>query len=258
MPKLYRRLLQFVFASLCFVQLSAHAQNTDILTMGDSITAGLFNTGSRITCAALGGAVIAANNQRSCKGNGQEGVGGWQPRLKSLANSSVYNFGNSGERTSEMLPRFGSHLAARNSTFVLIMGGTNDVIAGIPTSTIIANLTSMINTAKSNGRTPIIGTIPPLSNSIFNGLNGKVVELNNAIKGLSDVLIADHYSVLASNWGAHTSGDFIHLGNLGNQRVADIWFAKITEALVPPEPEPEPEPEKKPLTTPILSILLDE
>ena len=132
------------FTAMVFLSVVANAQqntSTDILTMGDSITAGLAgNQFGVIRCAALGGSIVAASNQRSCRGNGQQNVGGWQPILRNLTGSNTFNFGNSGELTIEMVNRFQSALAQRPSKYVLILGGTNDVIRNVPRSQTIANI----------------------------------------------------------------------------------------------------------------------
>lgn len=225
----------FLQALLAFsLSLPSHnalaAESADILTMGDSLTAGLFRASNGvITCAAQGGRIIAADQQRSCRGDGREGVGGWQPSLKSLVSTDVFNFGNTGEFTSEMVARIGQALNARNSAYVLILGGTNDVIRGVPRSTTIANLNSLINRVKADGRVPIIGTIPPLLGSYFAGRNSAVVQLNDAIRQIADVKIVDHYASLVDAWSLNNSGDFIHLGGRGNTIVAQGWFAGITE-----------------------------
>lgn len=206
----------------------AQTSSNDILTIGDSITAGLArDISGPITCAALGGIVVASNNQRSCRGDGRQGVGGWQPSLRNLTGVNVFNYGSSGELTFEMEARLDDHLRQRDSQFVLIMGGTNDVIGRRSTSLIIGNLQRMINLVKAEGRTPIIGTIPPLLFGRFNDRNGRVIELNNAIKALPDVAVADHYAALLGNWPNNTSGDFIHLGPTGNGVVAQVWFEAI-------------------------------
>lgn len=227
-----RKILSITFLLSLVVSTTGHAQasNPDILTVGDSITAGLARSaGGVITCAALGGAVLAANLQGLCKGNGQQGVGGWQPRLTTLTGERLYNYGNTGETTAAIESRFTSHLATRASGYVLIMGGTNDVIFGVPTATIIANLVKMINAAKADGRIPIVGTIPPLLQGQFANRDNAVVQLNMAIKNIADVTIADHYQALVGNWSANTSGDFIHLGTAGNNVVAQTWFDAINE-----------------------------
>ena len=83
----------FVGATTLFSLSKAYAADTgSILALGDSLTAGLTRVaGVGIVCGARGNRVVAATDQRSCKGNGQEGVGGWLPPLKSLTGALIYN-----------------------------------------------------------------------------------------------------------------------------------------------------------------------
>jgi len=56
-------LIAFWLGLIVSTTTQAQTDNPDILTVGDSITAGLFrSSGGVITCAALGGAVIAIVN----------------------------------------------------------------------------------------------------------------------------------------------------------------------------------------------------
>jgi len=248
--------IRFSIAALSFIIASTvNAQentSTDILTMGNSLTAGLAgNQFGVIRCAALGNIIIAASNQRSCRGNGQQNVGGWQPILRSLTGSNTFNFGNSGETTAEMVNRFQRDLAARPSKYVLILGGTNDVIINRPRSETITNIQRMITATRTANRIPIVGTIPPLLFGRFASINSRVIELNAAINALTDVEVVDHYAVLVTNWGAHNSGDTIHLGSSGNQIVAQGWADAIERLRQPPEPERPPV-----AVAPVLNLLI--
>lgn len=247
-----------VFAlSLVSMVVSANANGQisgDVITIGNSLTAGLQgNSSGVITCAAQGNRVVPADDQPSCRGNGVDGVGGWQPRLKSRLGVRVFNYGNSSETTGQMAARLPSHISSRSGQFVLIMGGTNDVIRGVPRSTIIANLSNMIQASYNAGRIPVVATVPPLIGGRFNSSNGGIVRLNSEILALTnafpDLIVADMYSLLEPNWSQNNSGDTIHLGTIGNQIVADAWFDAIEKAL---------EPDSKFDMTPILQLLLDD
>jgi len=245
------------FLTLSFFTLQTGAQTFgDVITLGDSLTAGLAGTrGGTITCAALGGIVIPITEQPRCRGDGREGVGGWQPRLKTLIGGSrVYNYGNTNERTDQIVARLPSHLAARPSQFVLILGGTNDMLRGIPVSAAISNLSRMIRLSRDAGRIPIIATIPPILGGIFDAVNPRIIELNNAIRTLPeshpDLVVAEIYDQVVGQWSILNSGDTIHFGDLGNRVVADIWFAAIEESVREEEPPVN--------IVPILQLLLDQ
>ncbi len=221
--------------------------------MGDSLTAGLAGNGrGGFTCAAQGNRPLSAAEQSSCTGGGAEGVGGWQPSLKQLSGTNVYNHGNSGNQTSQILARLSAAMAANQSTHVLILAGTNDTIRG-SVSGATANIKAMINQVLDANRTPIVGTIPPLAGSVVGGFEPRVRELNDAIRALPDefpgLVIVELYNNLLPNWAQNTSGDFIHLGTTGNTLVADLWWQGIQASIVS---APKP-----PLSS-ISSLLLDE
>ncbi|WP_353408925.1 GDSL-type esterase/lipase family protein [Arenicella sp. 4NH20-0111] len=246
-----------ILIGMALVSTSLNAQSFgDILTIGDSLTAGLAgNSGGTITCAALGGRVIAADQQRTCRGDGREGVGGWQPRLKALANASVYNYGSSSETTGEMVARLPAHLGARSGEFVLILGGTNDMIRGVSVAQAIANLSNMIQRSIDAGRVPIIATAPPLIGGRFNSSNSRILQLNAEIRQLPErfesLQVAEIYNQVVGSWGSLNSGDTIHFGSSGNVIVADIWFAAMEKSRQAPERDSL-------ILAPILQLLLDD
>jgi len=250
---LFRSVYSLVFFALTLFNITVYAQenmNTDILTMGDSITAGLAGDGSGvIRCASLGGSIVAADNQRSCRGNGQQNVGGWQPTLNSLTGSNTFNFGNSGETTAEMVRRFQTTLTSRRSKYVLILGGTNDVIANVSTAQILENIQTMVSQSRAANRVPVVGTIPPLLLGRFDSINNRVIELNTAIKNLNDIEIVDHYTALVDGWGVNNSGDTIHLSLLGNQLVAEGWAGAINQLNAP---------ETNTVVVPAVTLLLED
>ena len=230
--KVFSKIL--ALATLTLSLSSANAQlEGNVLAIGDSLTAGLARSSSRqITCASLGGAVIANNRQRTCVGGGQRNVGGWQPALSQALELDVFNYGNSGEVTSEMLARLSSHMASTSSQFVLILGGTNDALFGVPQAQTIANLKAMIELVRGAGREPIIGTLPPLG-SVFVSRNANIISINAEIRAFDNIQVADHYALLVDNWAQSTSGDFIHLGTQGNSIVAQEWQRAIRASVEP-------------------------
>jgi len=174
--------IPFFFAIL-ISSAPGHAQiDGAILTIGDSLTAGLARTrGGTITCAALGGAVIPANRQGTCRGRGQRNVGGWQPGLQALTGSDIFNFGNSGELSTQIFGRLSTELNARPSRFVLILAGTNDAIRGPDVDVTVANLKRMVDLVKAADRIPVVGTLPPLLGGRFASSNARVLAINEQI-----------------------------------------------------------------------------
>jgi len=238
-----------LLTTLTLSQISAAFAGSDVTSLGDSLTAGLANDGrGRITCLALNGITIAADAQRTCRGNGLVNIGGWQPLLSTLNNSDIFNFGNTDETSDEILARSARDIAARQSDTVLILAGTNDVIRNVPIAQIVQNLILIIDNVIASGRRPIIGTIPPLVGSRFASRNSAVLALNDEIRNLENVDVADHYNALIGNWTQHNSGDFIHFGPTGNSIVAEVWVQAIID---------QPGPQPSFTVSPILNLLLE-
>lgn len=77
----------------------------------------------------------------------------------------VYNGGNSGETTAQILARVPSLLAKLpNGGFLLFMGGTNDAASGIALSTTQANFASVTSLCLAANVVPVFVTIPPKGN----------------------------------------------------------------------------------------------
>ena len=187
-----------------------------------------------IRCAAQGNRIVAADQQRTCKGNGAEGVGGWQPILKGLVNTPIYNYGNSGEQSGEIAARLSGILNSRSSTHVLVLAGTNDAIRG-SVSAAVANIKSMVTAIQANGRIAVVGTLPPINRGDLPGTQAKIDQINQQIRAMpasySGLIIADIYASVAPNWAQNHSGDAIHFGAAGNQLVATAWAKAINQSL---------------------------
>jgi len=180
-----------LLTTLTLSQISAAFAGSDVTSLGDSLTAGLANDGrGRITCLALNGITIAADAQRTCRGNGLVNIGGWQPLLSTLNNSDIFNFGNTDETSDEILARSARDIAARQSDTVLILAGTNDVIRNVPIAQIVQNLILIIDNVIASGRRPIIGTIPPLVGSRFASRNSAVSETGRNITPVTSFTLA--------------------------------------------------------------------
>jgi len=176
------------------VTTTSFATEIELLTFGDSITAGL-RRGSDgvITCpdgVAQGPALFSDFDRAVCNGEGAEGVGGYQPTLKSnledLGYSPlVYNYGFSGLLTSEMVGLTSPFLAAEpNSDYVLVMGGANDAFRDVSTSTVNFNIRSMIRTICRRDMIPVITTVTRRQSS--STINNTVISYNSSINGISN------------------------------------------------------------------------
>jgi lysophospholipase L1-like esterase len=88
----------------------------------------------------------------------------WGMADPGLFDANVINRGISGQTTAQMLVRFQADVIALRPKMVHILAGTNDVAGnGGPTSPqdFKNNIMSMVELAKANGITVILGSIPP-------------------------------------------------------------------------------------------------
>lgn len=183
----------------------------EVLTMGDSITAG---------------------SPYNLHGDGKR-VGPYQGDLEKIFHnnglpSNVYNWGKSGEMTPDGVNRISSVLSSRSADLILIMEGANDVTHGISSSTTATNIGIMIDKSISRGVTPIVGTITPNSRPggfdtvIRNHFNPKIVSqaANRGVK------VADQYGALRPRWATLKYND-LHPNLAGYQIIAETWHRTI-------------------------------
>jgi lysophospholipase L1-like esterase len=129
-----------------------------------------------------------------------------------------------------MRSRLSADVLAYKPDVLFVMGGTNDLAAGVSQATIIANLRAIVTTAQSHGIHVFLLTIPPDSYpamvSRVNSLNGAIVSLGTSLK----VRVTNIHRPLASSAGtyiARYTSDGLHLSSLGAQVVANTIYARI-------------------------------
>lgn len=232
-------LLSFIF-SLIITNVATHnsfaaSEQIKVIAFGDSITAGLFRTTSNFRLCTHDG---STGPTVVCIGNGIVNRGGYVSFLADQLESNgfdatVYNWGISGDRTSGMVNRVNSVLAATPSDYIAIMGGANDARNNFSRSLIIFNYNEMINSALNANVVPLIGTVTPnFENTQF---QLRVESYNVEIREIAEQVgcegsLADQHAALA-NFNIYTSGDFLHVGSAGNERMATEWFSSIQNAI---------------------------
>ena len=78
-------------------------------------------------------------------------------------NLDIINQGVCGDLTRDMLRRFQQDVVAKNPTYVIILGGTNDAVIGYPLHEISNNFTAMVDMACRYDIIPLFGLpIPSL------------------------------------------------------------------------------------------------
>lgn len=89
-----------------------------------------------------------------------EGSLTWIGRLRREEEINLLNVGLNGDMTEGMLMRFNEHVVDLNPKACLIMGGGNDIIAGVPLDIVTNNIAMMADRALQKGIVPMIGIVP--------------------------------------------------------------------------------------------------
>jgi lysophospholipase L1-like esterase len=182
---------------------------------------------SVIGAAGMGDSITKGSPYVASNGNGQR-VGGYEPKLEVLLAGAgmfapVYNWGVSGETTSQGVNRIASVIAAQPVSHVLILEGVNDEKNGISFRTTVFNLYSMTGIGWSMGVTPVIGTMPPDTKSGYRPIIDYYNIFIRLIANFTGARLADHNATLGPAWGALTY-DGLHPNDVGYQVMAETWF----------------------------------
>ncbi len=153
--------------------------------------------------------------------------------LQCMVRRTVLDYGVPGETTVEGLPRLIQLMGAIRPRLVLLMEGTNDMLAASPLSGAIASLTADVRAVQHGGGTAILMTVPrtyyPLGSPSY-ATNARMVQLNTAIRQLAAQLAVALVDVEAA-FPANSQGialmrspsganDYLHPDNRGNMRIA--------------------------------------
>lgn len=83
-----------------------------------------------------------------------------------LANIEFVNKGIPGNTTNDMLLRFEKDVVEISPKYVLVMGGTNDVLMGCEVDSISSRIIQLINNSKNSGIIPILIIQPPVNENV--------------------------------------------------------------------------------------------
>ncbi len=78
-------------------------------------------------------------------------------------NFESINLSDSGNTSEMMVDRFERDVLPFRPKYLLIMGGTNSLRAGVPAALVITDLAAMQQKARAHGITPILLTLPPIN-----------------------------------------------------------------------------------------------
>lgn len=256
---MYRYFVSFFTLALTLGSVSVQAATgLDIVTYGDSITAGLSRTFSEVVTCPAGvsfepGRFDVDDTRDVCYGNGVINQGGYQPTLVNLLiddgfTPAISNYGFSGIRTDQMISMLSGILSARpNAQYVVIMAGANDAVADVSTSTVVANLSIMVASVQNAGLIPVVATVTPNTRAVnFERNSRKYSDAIRVYAESNNILLADSREAVGSDWLNNHSGDNLHLSEAGNIVLANVVYSSLS--LDPPQ---------NIIVAPIISLLLD-
>ena len=247
-------ILLLLLISTIGLQKVSLAKDITILSVGDSITAGLKLNGSQDFWFCPANGVVTSTFQQ-CNGNGVLNRGGFQPDLRAQfaqngIDASIYNWGFAGEESFELFFRVVDAMETRPADYVFILAGVNDLNDNFTPQFTAFNIVLMMEAVLERGLIPIVGTITPhLGDPSF---NPKIELINSFIRFHAEelnVAVAEHYQALIGSWvsGGLNSGDGLHVSDAGDAVIAREWVKafEISQTL------------NQITITPILQLLLD-
>jgi lysophospholipase L1-like esterase len=149
--------------------------------------------------------------------------------LLSLAN----NAGVPGNTTGQMLARLQRDVLDCDPDMLFVLGGTNDVGEDVPEATALDNIRTIVETARGQGITVVLLTMPP-TNGQYADLRVIKKQLNVDLADLArseGVLLVDIDAVLSTPDGSlaadYAAFDGLHLTQHGEQAVADAVYRAL-------------------------------
>lgn len=116
----------------------------------------------------------------------------WPGILREEKGLNIINKGINGDTTKGMFVRFDWDVVKLSPDVVVITGGANDILNGIPLEQIKENILKMITTAKNHKIIPVLGITPPVDDPMLQRKLKKFVDFLNNLS--SDYLLIDFYS----------------------------------------------------------------
>ena len=143
------------------------------------------------------------------------------------------NKGICGDTTSGMLARFSGDVKAEKCKYMLIMGGTNDLIAGCDIGVVQGNIMALVHQAYHENIIPIVGIQPLVNVALiqplwqnfrnFNSVNNQISQLRKWILAFCITFgcyYLDIYKCFEDYQGNEVFADGVHPNVLGNEIIA--------------------------------------
>lgn len=145
------------------------------------------------------------------------------------------NRGISGQTAEQIAARFQNDVVSIKPENVVILAGTNDILAGTDLTLVHDTIHQMAQTATANGIRPIVCTIPPMV-----GHTDAVLSLNSLLKNDPSLQVTcDYYQALTTADGDLISGtlndDGIHPSVFGYERMT-VELDLVLHNLISPAP----------------------
>jgi lysophospholipase L1-like esterase len=161
------------------------------------------------------------------------------------------NRGIGGQTTLQMLARFRQDVASLNPKVVVVLGGTNDIAAGVSPDQIEENLKTIGDIAKAHGIKPVLASILPVSDyhkdadphyeMTPNRPPAAIQSINNWMRSYCQsqgFVYVDYYSAMIDSAGqmqAELSDDGLHPNAKGYRVMSPVALEAIGRVLGEPE-----------------------
>ena len=166
------------------------------------------------------------------------------------------NRGIGGQTTMQMLARFRQDVAALNPKAVVVLGGTNDIAAGVSVNQMEDNLAMIGDLAKAHGIKPVFASILPVSDyhkdadPHYEMTPGRppatIQSINSWMRSYCQsqgFIYMDYYAVMVDSAGqlqADMSDDGLHPNAKGYRVMSPVALEGIGRALSGQSDGPEP------------------
>lgn len=172
----------------------------------------------------------------------------WTKLIEDKYGIEVFNKGINGDSTGGMLARFYRDVVEHRPSYVIIMGGANDLVMEVPLNIIKSNISTMVHQARGNRIVPILGIQPSTEAEMakkdwcnltdFNRFNkelGKLREWIIEFSEIFDVKFIDFYGKIneeiRENNRKEIYLDGLHFTSKGNELMFSIVDAKWKEII---------------------------
>jgi acyl-CoA thioesterase-1 len=143
-----------------------------------------------------------------------------------------------GERTAEMVERLPRDVLRLRPSYVVILGGTNDLGWNVPPPEVMTNLRHMYESARESAIRPVAVTVPSIRG--FDAYIAGRLELNRMIQTYcadNDMPCVDLFGAtaepLTGRLAAPYSNDGLHLSISGYRLVATLLFEQVFKDRLP-------------------------